>query len=398
VARLSSFSAAVSAIAISVVGGLVPVTLATTAQAADAPRTATLVGSLQSEVGCAGDWAPDCAASELTREGDSTAYSRELDLPAGTYELKVVINKTWDESYGADGAKGGANIPLVLQGPARLKFSYDDVTHKIGVAPTDLPGSATSADRALAGTSLRAPLTREQFYFLMADRFANGSTANDQGGLTGSRLETGYDPTDKGFYHGGDLAGVAKKLDYIKSLGTTAIWLTPTFKNQPVQGTGADASAGYHGYWITDFTQIDPHLGTNAEMKSLINAAHSKGMKVFFDIITNHTADVVDYEGGQHAYVSKETSPYKDAAGPPSTTRRMPVVTPSRRWTRPRPSRTSPSSGPRPTRRPRLRPGSTTRPSTTTGATRPSPASPRSTATSSVWTTSSPSSPGSLTG
>ena len=197
VARLSSFSAAVSAIAISVVGGLVPVTLATTAQAADAPRTATLVGSLQSEVGCAGDWAPDCAASELTREGDSTAYSSELDLPPGTYELKVAINKAWDESYGADGVKGGANIPLVLKGPARLRFSYDDVTHKIGVAPTDLPGSATSADRALAGTSLRAPLTREQFYFLMADRFANGLTANDQGGLTGSRLETGYDPTDK---------------------------------------------------------------------------------------------------------------------------------------------------------------------------------------------------------
>ncbi|NMM33718.1 MAG: pullulanase-type alpha-1,6-glucosidase [Phycicoccus sp.] len=315
VARLSSFSAAVSALAISVLGGLAPVTMAGTAQAADAPRTATLVGSLQNEVGCPGDWAPDCAATELTRQGDSSAYSSELDVPAGTYELKVAINKSWDETYGADGAKGGANIPLVLLGPARLTFSYDDVTHKIGIAPTDLPGAATAADKALAGSSLRAPLTREQFYFLMTDRFANGSTANDQGGLTGSRLETGYDPTDKGFFHGGDLAGVTQKLDYILSLGTTAIWLTPTFKNEPVQGTGADASAGYHGYWITDFTQIDPHLGTNAEMKSLISAAHAKGMKVFFDIITNHTADVIDYEGGQHAYVSKETSPYKDASG-----------------------------------------------------------------------------------
>ncbi|HEY8653837.1 MAG TPA: hypothetical protein VIL87_12230, partial [Dermatophilaceae bacterium] len=187
-ARLSSFSAAVSAIAISVLGGLAPVTMAGTAQAADAPRTATLVGSLQSEVGCPGDWAPDCAATELTREGDSTAYSKELDVPAGTYEIKVAINKDWPESYGADGVKGGANIPLVLLGPARLTFSYDDVTHKIGVAPTDLPGEATAADKALAGSSLRAPLTREQFYFLMADRFANGSTVNDRGGLTGSRL------------------------------------------------------------------------------------------------------------------------------------------------------------------------------------------------------------------
>src|SRR5674476_1269033 len=236
VARLSSFSAAVSAIAISVLGGLAPVITAGTAQAADAPRTATLVGSLQNEVGCPGDWAPDCAATELTRQGDSTAYSRELDVPAGTYELKLAINKSWDESYGADGVKGGANIPLVLLGPARLTFSYDDVTHKIGIAPTDLPGAATAADKVLAGSSLRTPLTREQFYFLMTDRFANGSAANDQGGLTGSRLETGYDPTDKGFFHGGDLAGVTQKLDYIKSLGTTAIWLTPTFKNEPVQG------------------------------------------------------------------------------------------------------------------------------------------------------------------
>ncbi|HEY5247814.1 MAG TPA: alpha-amylase family glycosyl hydrolase, partial [Dermatophilaceae bacterium] len=324
-ARPPSLSAAAVAVAIALVGGLAPVSLATSAgaataaptavPAAPAPRTATLVGSLQSEAGCEGDWAPDCAATELVREGDSTAYSKELEVPAGTFVFKVAINKTWDESYGADGARGGADIPLVLAGPARLKFSYDDVTHKIGVAPTDLPGQATAADKALAGSSLRPPLTSEQFYFLMADRFANGSTANDQGGLTGSRLETGYDPADKGFYHGGDLAGVKTKLDYIKSLGTTSIWLTPTFKNQPVQGTGVDASAGYHGYWITDFTQIDPHLGTNDDMKALIAAAHAKGMKVFFDIITNHTADVIDYAQKQYGYISTATKPYTDAAG-----------------------------------------------------------------------------------
>ena len=125
------------------------------------------------------------------------------------------------------------------------------------------------------------------------------------------------DPTDKGFYHGGDLKGVVDKLDYIKGLGTTAIWLTPSFKNRPVQGTGDNASAGYHGYWVTDFTQIDPHLGTNDDMKALIAAAHGKGMKVFFDIITNHTADVIDYQQGTYSYVSKATAPYKDASGKP---------------------------------------------------------------------------------
>ena len=108
---------------------------------------------------------------------------------------------------------------------------------------------------------------------------------NDKGGLVGDRLVTGFDPTDKGFYHGGDLAGLIDKLEYLDNLGVTAIWMTPMFKNRPVQGTAPDISAGYHGYWITDFTQFDPHFGTNAELETLIAEAHSRGIKVFFDII-----------------------------------------------------------------------------------------------------------------
>ena len=276
-------------------------------------RTATLVGSLQSELGCPGDWQPDCAAT-LMAPGAGSTYGLTVTVPAGSYELKVAINGSWDESYGSE---SGGNIPLVIQGPAELAFGYDDVSHRISIAPTQLSGPATGADTALADDSLRTGLTRERFYFLMADRFANGSGTNNTGGLTGGRLDTGFDPTDKGFYHGGDLRGVLNRLDYIKGLGTTAIWLTPSFKNRPVQGTGADASAGYHGYWITDFTQIDPHLGTNADMRALIAAAHAKGMKVFFDIITNHTADVIDYAQHQYTYVSKETTPYRDASGAP---------------------------------------------------------------------------------
>ncbi len=174
----------------------------------------------------------------------------------------------------------------------------------------------TDADEAMAGTSLRTPLTRERFYFVMADRFANGDPSNDTGGLTGGPLETGLDPTHKGFFHGGDIAGLSDRLDYIEGMGTTAIWLTPSFKNRPVQGAGDQASAGYHGYWVTDFTRIDPHFGTNAELEAFIDEAHERGIKVFFDIITNHTADVIDYaEDGANTYVSKEASPYRDAAG-----------------------------------------------------------------------------------
>ncbi|MEU4601801.1 pullulanase-type alpha-1,6-glucosidase [Kribbella sp. NPDC023972] len=278
-----------------------------------ADRVITLAGSLQSELGCPGDWDPACTATSL---GAAAPYAKVFGVPAGSYEFKVTVNGSWDENYGAGGVLNGPNIPLRIEGPAKLSFSYDDTSHVVTVKPVDLAGPAvTPADKALSTPSLREDLTKERFYFVMADRFANGDPSNDAGGLTGDRLATGLDPTDKGFYHGGDLTGVIQKLDYIKSLGTTSIWLTPSFKNRPVQGAGNDVSAGYHGYWITDFTQIDPHLGTNADMKKLISLAHGKGMKVFFDIITNHTADVIAYQSGQYGYIPKSTSPYKDASG-----------------------------------------------------------------------------------
>ncbi|MGW2274025.1 pullulanase-type alpha-1,6-glucosidase [Streptomyces yangpuensis] len=176
---------------------------------------------------------------------------------------------------------------------------------------------APPSDAKLAAEPARNDLTREQFYFVLPDRFANGDPGNDRGGLTGTRLQTGLDPTDKGFYQGGDLKGLTDRLDYIKGLGTTAIWMAPIFKNQPVQGKGDDVSAGYHGYWITDFTQVDPHFGTNADLERLIDKAHAKGMKVFFDVITNHTADVVDYREASYAYLSKGAFPYLTKDGVP---------------------------------------------------------------------------------
>ncbi|MEU2748832.1 pullulanase-type alpha-1,6-glucosidase [Streptomyces collinus] len=183
-------------------------------------------------------------------------------------------------------------------------------------ARADTPPPPPS-DAKLAAEPARHDSTREQFYFVLPDRFANGDTGNDKGGLTGTRLTTGYDPTDKGFYQGGDLKGLTKKLDYIKGLGTTALWMAPIFKNQPVQGNGSHASAGYHGYWITDFTQVDPHFGTNQDLQNLISKAHAKGMKVFFDVITNHTADVVDYEEKSYDYLSKGAFPYLTKDGRP---------------------------------------------------------------------------------
>jgi glycosidase len=161
--------------------------------------------------------------------------------------------------------------------------------------------------------------TEEIIYFVLPDRFENGDPANDRGGLTGGdRLQHGFDPTSKAFYHGGDLQGLTARLDYIQSLGATAIWLTPVFKNKPVQGGPGHESAGYHGYWITDFTSIDPHLGTPAQLQSFVQAAHARGMKVYLDIIANHTADVIAYREcptDKCLYRSRAEYPYSRHGG-----------------------------------------------------------------------------------
>jgi alpha-amylase len=252
----------------------------------------------------------------LSKPGASKRFVLRLrvprDAPTGRYYLRACVRR----SSGTETAACRSRLLRVAR-------------RKPGVPPHPSPGPGPGGDSGgpppggpEALQSLRPPLTGENYYFVMADRFENGSTANDLGGLPADRLKSGFDPTHKGFYHGGDLKGLLQRVDYIKGLGTTAIWLTPSFKNKPVQGPPGQETAGYHGYWITDFTQIDPHLGTNQDLANLVKAAHDRGMKVFFDIITNHTADVITYEqkdGGPapYAYVPKDDAAYRTAAGTP---------------------------------------------------------------------------------
>ena len=179
-----------------------------------------------------------------------------------------------------------------------------------------LTGPALAQPAAAPADFRQRPPEQEVIYFVLPDRFENGDPRNDRGGLKGNRLVTGFDPAGKGYYHGGDIKGLTRRLDYIEGLGATAIWFAPVFKNKPVQGPKGDESAGYHGYWVTDFTQVDPHFGSNAEFKAFVDAAHARGMKVYMDIITNHTADVIEYrEGGDYRYRSKADYPFSRRGG-----------------------------------------------------------------------------------
>ncbi len=193
-----------------------------------------------------------------------------------------------------------------------------------GTAFAGEPAQAVKATMAQAAAPIAPPISErrledEIIYFVLPDRFENGDPGNDKGGIKGGPLQHGFDPAAKGFYHGGDLKGLTRRLDYIQNMGVTAIWFAPIFKNKPVQGRPGEESAGYHGYWVTDFTQVDPHFGTNAEFKAFVDAAHARGMKVYMDIIINHTADVIDYAEGEangYAYRSKADYPFSRKGGP----------------------------------------------------------------------------------
>ena len=117
-------------------------------------------------------------------------------------------------------------------------------------------------------------------YFLLTDRFYDGSTANN----------TGVNKDLREDYHGGDFAGLTQKLDYIDSLGVNTIWITPVvdniesfYSNELGENVG-----GYAGYWACDFTKLDEHLGTTEEFDKLLDEAHARGIKVMLDIVVNH--------------------------------------------------------------------------------------------------------------
>lgn len=126
-------------------------------------------------------------------------------------------------------------------------------------------------------------------YFMVTDRFFDGNESNN----TASGAQT-YGKDNAGLYHGGDFAGITQKLDYLEDLGINTIWITPIVENIPgvtVTDTGKEDvpyNAAYHGYWASDFTKLNPTLGTKEEFQTLIDQAHNRGIRIMVDIVVNH--------------------------------------------------------------------------------------------------------------
>jgi glycosidase len=122
-------------------------------------------------------------------------------------------------------------------------------------------------------------ITNKDFiYLLMPDRFSNGDISND---ILIDKKEEPIDRKNLKSRHGGDIQGVINHLDYIKSLGATAIWMTPVTENR-------QRFESYHGYAITDHYKIDPRQGSNELYLNYVDKAHTKGLKIVMDVVYNH--------------------------------------------------------------------------------------------------------------
>lgn len=126
-------------------------------------------------------------------------------------------------------------------------------------------------------------------YLIMPDRFSNGDPANDVVNTMRDKELQRDNPFSR---HGGDLKGIENRLDYLKDLGVTALWMTPVLENDmPRMNEWNNMVAGYHGYWFTDHYTVDQRLGGDQAYRSLINAAHAKGLKVIQDAVYNHVGN-----------------------------------------------------------------------------------------------------------
>ncbi|HEY9723187.1 MAG TPA: alpha-amylase family glycosyl hydrolase [Oscillatoriaceae cyanobacterium] len=142
--------------------------------------------------------------------------------------------------------------------------------------PLGEPAFAAGTQQALSARASVDSWRDDNIYFVLTDRFFDGDRANDMN----------VDKQNPNAYHGGDFQGVIDKLDYLKNLGVTAIWVTPI--NDNIDGAFVGKYWAFHGYWIKDFTKVDEHLGTEEKFRELVRDAHAKGIKVLLDIVVNH--------------------------------------------------------------------------------------------------------------
>ncbi|WP_282175820.1 alpha-amylase [Vibrio nereis] len=208
---------------------------------------------------------------------------------------------------------------------SKLKDAYSGQTVTVQQGSVTLTPSKASGGLVLLEpvdtASHTHPFTYDNanIYFVMVDRFNNADPSND---TSYGRNKDGKQ--EVGTFHGGDLKGVIEKLDYIKSLGTDVIWLSPIVEQ--VHGFVGGGESGsfpfyaYHGYWTRDFTKIDANFGSEDDLKRLVTEAHKRGIKIFLDAVINHSgySTLADLQFDHLPVVDKSQMPPRWADWSPS--------------------------------------------------------------------------------
>lgn len=187
-------------------------------------------------------------------------------------------------------------MPLTSRRSARTTWHLAAVFLALAACQTGGVLPPSQPDQDLVSVTPQRDWSEAVLYFVLVDRFADGDPASN----------ANHQPDNPGGWHGGDLRGLAAQLDEIAELGATAIWINPVQQQIDV-GLPVDAIReagveqwfehwGFHGYWMDDFESMDPHFGTEADLRALVDAAHARGLRVLLDVVYNHSGYGSKYE------------------------------------------------------------------------------------------------------
>lgn len=247
----------------------------------------------------------------LFRDGE---YTLQIDTRSGTPTLMISIQNAAEpvaslvrECPKWDGLPLIVDVSATFPEGAAVRDYYSQQIAIVKNGQITLQPAATSNGLLLlerAETDTPAPFNwhNATVYFVLTDRFENGDPSNDQ---SYGRHKDGM--AEIGTFHGGDLRGLTNKLDYLQQLGVNALWISAPFEQ--IHGWVGGGTKGdfphyaYHGYYTQDWTNLDANMGNEADLRTLVNSAHQRGIRILFDVVMNHTgyatlADMQEYQFG----------------------------------------------------------------------------------------------------
>lgn len=246
----------------------------------------------------------------LFRDGQ---YQARIDTRSGTPTLTLSVTAPVAEAIQVvthscqrwDGNPVTVDVSKTFAEGEIVRDFYSGQTATVSLGKITLRPAPESGGLLLlesAQTQQAAPFSWQNatVYFALTDRFNNGNPANDHSyGRHGDGMQ------EIGTFHGGDLAGLTEKLDYLQQLGVNALWISSPLEQ--IHGWVGGGTKGdfphyaYHGYYGLDWTRLDANMGTEQDLRTLVEQAHKRGIRILFDVVMNHVgyATLADMQNDQ---------------------------------------------------------------------------------------------------